>query len=387
MSTRPDGPAQPPGYYYFLSYAHAAPLELAEESETERVEPIDSDADPVVEAFYRDLVQAVSARVAPGRTNIGFLDQDLPPGADLKAGLAVALGSAQVFVPLYSPGYFTRSWPLREQAAFRHRLQLADVVPESRIVPVLWTPLLPSVQRPDVGRALDTAGASRVYRENGLRALFLLESHRRAYEAFRSWLANEIVAVAEDSPLEPSVALNLEEVEGSAVKEARFLVAMLGPGEVPARAQPWWHSYASPVAQHAASVADRLGLRSEVTDAAEAGQLFERAPGIVLVDPWPATGRADSIAARLGALPPWVLPVVLEEPLERLGEQAPAVQATISKLKDAVTGRLESASDMAQLERILPGLVARARRRYLKQVQIDGIAGSGRRPRLRDVTG
>lgn len=385
MRTRPDGPAQPPGYYFFLSYAHSAPLELAEGPETDSGDPVEIDADPVVEAFYTDLKQAVAARVPPGRTDIGFLDQDLPPGSDLKVELAVALGSAQVFVPLYSPGYFTRSWPLREQAAFRQRLLQADVNPESRIVPVLWTPMMPSEQRPDVGRALGVAGADPVYRENGLRALFLLKSHRPAYLAFRTWLADEIVAAAENSPLEASAALNLEEVEGSTVKEARFLVAMLEPGEIPARADPWWHGYAAPIVHHAATVAERLGLRSEVADIAEAEQLFDQTPGIVFVDPGPAGDTADSMA-RLHDLPPWVLSVVLEEPRERLGEHAAAVQTAITRLKDAVRGPVESASDMAQLERILPGMVARARRQYLSQVQIDGISGSGRRPRLRDVT-
>jgi hypothetical protein len=374
--------APPDGYYFFLSYAHSAPLETAKGLGTER----DGDAEPVVEAFYRDLHSEVGERV-PGRADIGFLDQDLPLRSDLKAELGIALGRTQVLVPLYSPAYFARSWPLREQEAFRMRLRKADVIPESRIVPVLWTPMSPTEQRPDIARALGAAGAVPVYRENGLRALFLLRSHRSAYEAFRSWLADEIVAVAERAPLAPSAPLNLEEVEGSAVKEARFLVAMLDPGEIPARSDLWWHDYAAPVAQHVASVADRLGLRSEVTSVTEAEQRFDRTPGIVLVDPWPAGDRAESVAARLRDLPSWVLPVVLEEPRERLGEHAAAVQAAISGVKDAVKDRLVSASDMAQLEGLLPALVARARGRYLRQVQIDGISGSGRRPRLRDVTG
>jgi TIR domain-containing protein len=385
MTARPDGSPQPPGYYFFLSYAHSAPLEVAEDADTPQSDSSGIDADPVVASFYTDLRQTVAALVRPGRADIGFLDQDLPPGSDLRVDLAAALGSAQVFVPLYSPGYFTRSWPLREQAAFRRRLLVADVNPESRIVPIVWTPVLPTDQQTDVRRALAAANAFPEYRENGLRALFLLESHRSAYEAFRAWLAAEIVAVAERSPLEPSAAVNLEEVEGSTVKEARFLVGMLDPGEIPARAHPWWRAYAAPITQHAATLADRLGLRSEVTDVAEAEQLFERTPGIVLVDPWPAGDRAESITARLRGLPPWVVPVVLEEPRERLGEQAAALAATISRVKNAVTGRVESVSDMSQLEQILPGLVARARRRYLRQVQIDGISGSGRRPRLRDL--
>ena len=385
MTARPDVFAKPSSYYFYLSYAHHVPLEQFEDSETADADPLQGDAEPVVAAFYGDLAQAVAARVRPGWSGIGFLDQDLLPGSDLEVGLAAALGAAQLFVPLYSPGYFLGSLPLREQATFRRRLLLADVDPDSRIVPVLWTPVPHTEQHPDVSRALDAAAASPVYRENGLRALFLLSAHRRDYEAFRSWLADEIVAVAERSPVKPTAGLNLEEVERSTVKEARFLVAMLGPGDVPARARPWWHGYALPVAQHAARVADRFGLLSEVavvTEVIEAEQLFVRTPGIVLVDPWPAGDRAESVAALLEGLPSWVLPVVLEEPFDRLGEEhAAAVRATISRLEIVAAGHVETISDMSQLERILPGLVARAGRRYLRQVQIDGMSGP-RRPRL-----
>jgi hypothetical protein len=263
----------------------------------------------------------------------------------------------------------------------------AAVNPDSRVVPVLWTPVSPTERNPDVERALHTAGAvaGSEYRENGLRALFLLSAHRSAYEAFRNWLAGEIVAVAERTPLAPSAAPALREVEAANVKEARFLVTMLGPTENPARSKPWWRAYAAPVAQHAANVADRLGLRGEVTDAADAAPLFERTPGIVLVDPWPTDGSPDSVAEQVASLPAWVLPVVLEEPQERAGEHAAAIQAGIAALRAAVAVRVESVSDMVSLDRLLPTLVTKARSRYLRQVRIAGVSGAPNRPRLRDA--
>lgn len=384
MNPLSDDPGVPPGYYYYLSYAHSAPP-----SPSPSDEQAAADTDPVIEAFVNDLDRTIRGKARPGKRNIGFLDHRLATGSDIRAGAVEALGSAQVFVPLYSPGYFARSWSLREQAAFRSRMVDAAVDPDSRIVPVLWTPVSHTESNPDVERALRTAGAvaGQEYRENGLRALFLLAAHHGAYEAFRNWLAGEIVAVAENSPLAPSAAPALREVEAANVKEARFLVTMLGPTETPARSKPWWRTYAAPVAQHAANVADRLGLRGEVvTDAADAGPLFERTPGIVLVDPWPADGSPpDSVAEQVAGLPAWVLPVVLEEPQEQAGDHAAAIQAGIAALRAAVQVQVESVSDMVSLDRLLPMLVTKARSRYLRQVRIAGVSGAPKRPRLGDA--
>jgi hypothetical protein len=107
------------GVYFFLSYAHSAPT-------SERVW---SDADPTVSVFFADLATAVTARARPAEgMEIGFFDQQIPPGADMKAQLCDALGRAEVFVPLYSPGYFAKSWPMREQEAFRGRLRAASAL-------------------------------------------------------------------------------------------------------------------------------------------------------------------------------------------------------------------------------------------------------------------
>src|SRR5690242_1120112 len=116
------------GVYFFLSYAHPPPTSGQRGPDT----------DPSVGVFYRDLVAEVDARARPtGPTSIGFYDQQIPSDLDLKALLSEALGSAEVFVPLYSPSYLAMSWPMREQEVFRRRLQVASAVtPDRHIVPV-----------------------------------------------------------------------------------------------------------------------------------------------------------------------------------------------------------------------------------------------------------
>lgn len=121
------------GSYFFLSYAHSAPLAGSPP------EPIDQ----WVSTFFHDLSRAVQ-RCAPrgSRLQPGFFDQEIPLGSDWKASLARALETAEVFVPLFSAGYFMRSWSGREWECFEQRVTTAQIGdPMQRFVPVLWTPL------------------------------------------------------------------------------------------------------------------------------------------------------------------------------------------------------------------------------------------------------
>ncbi len=233
------------GVYFFLSYAHSAPIS----------ERIRSDSDPSVGVFFKDLTEAVKDRARPVEgMEIGFFDQQIPSGVDLKTLLSEALGSAEVFVPLYSPGYFAKSWPIREQEVFRRRLRAASAVaPDEHIVPILWTPFPSWEQTPSVARALSIGANISEYGENGLRALCMLASYRRSYQLVLSRLADEIVTVAERSPLGPSAAPDLDDVPGTKPPaEAGFLVTMLAPRHGASRApqavkdrgNPWWLIYA-----------------------------------------------------------------------------------------------------------------------------------------------
>ena len=381
------------GVYFFLSYAHSAPT-------SERVR---SDSDPSVGVFFADLATAVADRARPAEgMEIGFFDQQIPPGTDMKAQLCDALGRAEVFVPLYSPGYFAKSWPMREQQAFRGRLRAASATtPDRHIVPVLWTPLLSWEQPPAMATALSIRADDSDYGENGLRALCMLTSYRQSYQLVLAMLADEIVKVAERSPLGPSTAPDLDDVLDPLPSNAGFVVAMLSPEDgvllgshaVGGRTNAWWCAYAGrripPVAEHAGNMAERLGLKTLVGDFAEFEGRFDQTPAIVFVDPWIVVSRGpDFLASTFAGLQDWVVPLVLDggsggpglDPASALAEKA------VAALESARSVPVNRVNGMDKLEEILPTMVAKARRRYLRRGPGLPPAGPARRPaRLRDA--
>lgn len=376
-----DEPPIRRGVYFFLSYAHSPPFAGG----------LRSDADPSVGIFFRDLTQAVGLRARPAtEMRIGFFDQLIPPGEDLKARLHEALSSAEVFVPLYSPGYFSKSWPLREQEVFRRRLSpFGPAATDQHIVPVLWTPL-PSWEQPQAMTGPRVQVGSE-YDDNGLRALCMLAPYREAYKQVLASLAHEIVQVVERSPLGPSPAPELDTIDLPAPPDARFLVAMLAAGtDQPALAERpdvWWRPVdgrrVPPVVQHAGNIAERLGLTTLIGDFDELQGSFERAPGIVLVDPWAVTSHGpEQLGSMIAGLPDWITLLVLDPCLKHAGstpiDQAVAVLASV---RPAPVNRVPS---MGALEGMLPDLMARARRTYLRAGRVFPPAETSRRPpRLR----
>src|SRR4051794_16905289 len=93
--------------HFFLSYAHSAPLSAD-------VRP-DTDTDTWVRRCFEDLSGEVGRLLSRDPRGVGFVDYLAEPGADWKAVQTEMLGRAEVFVPLYSPGYFNKSWPMRER--------------------------------------------------------------------------------------------------------------------------------------------------------------------------------------------------------------------------------------------------------------------------------
>ena len=372
-------PAQP-GYYFFLSYAHSAPTSTHP----------DADADPSVAAFFTELEAAVESLARPAADmRIGFYDQQIPSGTEIKAGLSLALGAAEVFVPLYSPGYFAKSWPQREQEVFRKRLQAAGAAePHRHIIPVLWTPLTSWEQNPDVLRVVDGEPDNADYRENGLRALRMLAPYRRSYESVLSWLAREVVTVAERFPLGPSPAPDLDDVPAPDAPEAGFLVTMLAPDRAAPEAEqagggarPWWKTYAGrripPVAERAGSVAERLGLRTRVAEFTEVEKHFDRTPAIVIVDPQTLADRgAEYLRSTFAGFPAWVVPVILDPGGPDPSRAAESVAALAGSPR---TGAAKVAS-MDELDGLLPTLVAKARRTYLRHGQVFPPADPSPRP-------
>jgi len=378
------------GVYFFLSYAHSAPTS----------EWVRSDSDPAVGVFFADLAAAVAARATPAAgMKIGFFDQQIPPGADMKALLSDVLGSAEVFVPLYSPGYLAKSWPMREQEVFRRRLLTASAAaPDQHIVPILWTPF-PSWEQPSiVARALSIGAGISDYGENGLRALCMLTSYQHSYQLVLSLLADEIVKVAERSPLGPSAAPDLDDVPGPVAAEANFLVAMLAPRHVVSRApqavrggkNPWWRMYAGQriptVIEHTGSVAERLGLKTRVADFVEVEEFFDRTPAIVIIDPWMVADRGpEFLTSTFADLPKWVVPLVLGEQRGSPGLGSAMAEKAVEALGSILQVTVNRVNSVDELEEILPTVVARARRTYLREGPVSPpVEPSPRPPRLKE---
>ncbi|SCE74542.1 FxsC C-terminal domain-containing protein [Micromonospora coriariae] len=380
-----------PGTYFFLSYAHSAPPQGAQ-----------ADTDVWVGKFFADLTDEVTRQAKPvAGMRIGFFDQHIPLGADWKAALAEALGAAEVFVPLYSPGYFSRPWALGEQESFRARLTAAAPARAAagHLTPVLWIPFPPWETHPELDGALDLGRDVPEYAENGLRALCMLASYRAQYELLLSRLAGRIVHTAERRPLGPSRAPGLDEVTRPAPADPDFVVAVLAPtrDHLPALRDPagyaasgrLWRPYGRrqelPAAEYAASTAERLGLSARTADFAQAAGLLERRPAVLLVDPWivAAPDALGAVADLLHGLREWVVPLVVTDDDDAQDAARWATEVT-ELLHDAGLPQVKQACTMREFVDLMPALVTEARRQFLKHAPVVAFPPPEPVPSLRD---
>jgi FxsC-like protein len=367
--------------YFYLSYAHSSPLAG------------DSHAGPdkSVRQFFDDLTKAVNDRAAPGSRPIhGFFDQKIPIASDWKESLSRALGKAEVFVPLYSPGYFIRSWPGREWACFRQRLVLAGLKdPERRFAPVLWTPLLDQDRLPGLRAALEVGASEAEYEKSGLRRLLQLETYHDSYNTVVDQLAERVVTLAEESQLVPSAVPDIDQVESAFQPEARlaeFAVAAAAPTQdtVPAGVNPGcygansieWRPFQDQelsLAQYVRRVAERLDFKVEFTSLDEACDQAAGRPGIILIDPWFIAGdQGRALRSAVRKLPPWVLPLlVLSSPDDAIaGRLAEQVWHMLGLAGAPPTESLRRTSryvsSLKGFVDVVPALVAEAERRFLR---------------------
>jgi FxsC-like protein len=372
--------------YFFLSYAHSPPLEGDGQT----------DPDEHVRRFFNDLTEAVRSHAAPDSELIpGLFDQDFPVGPDWKESFSRALGAAEVFVPLYSPGYFTRSWPGREWACFHQRLVLAGLKdPVRRFAPVLWTPLWDQHGLPGLRAAMEVGASESEYEKSGLRALLRITSYRDSYRIVVNKLAERVVALAEESPLVPSAVPDIDEMKSAFRPEANlavFAVAVAAParGTVPAGSDPDcygdssinWRPFSGqerPLAEYLQRVAERLDFEVELTSLEEACDPAADRPGIILIDPWfiaDDQGRS-ALWSALCELPPWVLPLLVHSspPDGGAGQLAEQVRDMLSAagVLPAESARRASRSirSLEAFVAIVPQLVAEAERRFFRYASV-----------------
>jgi len=376
--------------YFFLSQAHSPPPAGALHAEHDRWG----------QRFFSDLTAAVSRLGSPRQELApGVSDQEILLGSNWRTAFAHALGAAAVFVPLYSPGYFARSWPGREWACFAQRMIDAGVErPLGRFAPVLWIPLPPGQDRPGLDQALALGAAESAYAENGLRALLRLGPHNESYQRVVERLAGHIVELAEGSPLPPSAVPDVDSVRSpfSPPPSAPvFVVAVAqrpGPCAAGLAGPPYTEIQEPSLAEHAVMAAERSDFAVLVQDLDESGSQLGRHPGVILIDPWYAAAETGLRELRrvAGQLPPWILPVLLVNPDadRREAELARRVRLIFNRFRltrtDMAGQAMAGVTSLEQFNVLMPFLTAEAERQYLRYGPIiRAAARPGSRPRLR----
>ena len=385
--------------YFFLSYAHSAPLEISP----------GMDPDDWVRDFFRDLTSAVENHPArqPALAT-GFFDQDIPAGSNLKKSLTQALGIAEVFVPLYSPDYLSRSWPGRELACFQSRKKAAGVTdPQQRLIPVLWTPVPGTPEPPGFGEVLALGDAQPYYTKNGLQALLRFPPYRASYRAVVRHLADRIVTVAGESLLEPSPVPDIDMMQSEfpsqtplavftievAAPTAHTVAGDHNPGEYATSSTQWtpFPGQVFPLAEYAKQVAERLDFKVAVSGLKETGGQEIRGPGIILIDPRFVAGSSGRrlLESEVGRLPRWVLPMLvtaarMDEPTkERARDVRAILEAAASLPTESSRQAVQGVSSLQQFGSVVPRLVAEAERQFLRHGGSAASLGEpGRRPRL-----
>lgn len=385
---RDDGSGARPGAYFFLSYASTPPSRWDSHA----------DADVIVDEFFRDLSDAVEQRRGLPELDIGFCDRTLAPGVDRQARILNALGRAEVFVPLYSPRYFTSFSAGREWTVFFRRLLAQGVVePGQRVVPVCWTPLPPGY-RPPTGVDVPTDHlAIGDYGDDGLQAMYRLTRHRADYQRVVVEVARAIVRIAEHRRVGPGTAVAVDDSELTFPQDTDgpvFAIVVAAPdsvsvgagrhaayGRVAAEWRPFGVREEVPLAQDAAAIAARFGFLPRVFSLGDKGDHFAESPGVLLIDPWMTTTRdgRERLRRVVEQLPRWALPVFVtdeqEQVSQRLARPFAEVAAELTEPGGAALGEpaRRAAVTVTSLESFgatLPVLVTDAARRYLRHGRV-----------------
>ncbi|MEU8299045.1 TIR-like protein FxsC [Micromonospora sp. NPDC048909] len=333
--------------YFFLSYAHSVPLSAAARPDT----------DYWVTRFFHDLNAAVQRGARRSSDlDIGFFDGLVAPGADLRQALTDALSLAHVFVPLYSPNYFSNAWAVGERASFRSRLdRLRPAETDGHVLPVLWIPFPPWDDRPEMAEALELVGGPAEYAENGLRALCKLSAYRRQYDEVLDTLAERIIAVTETAPLRRSRAAPLTSAPTEEPGEAALVVAALA-GEDGRQWRPFGAQHALAIADYVAATAQRLGLPTRVVEFGAARERAPDSPTVLLID---AGLGLSAVRAAVAGLPRWVVPLVVAGPSD-------AAEEIVAALRVARFPEARPVHGVDEFEHSAPLLVIEARKQFLR---------------------
>jgi FxsC-like protein len=306
-----DDDSEQGGPYFFLSYAHHP-----------RIDPDDpGDPNMWVLKLFRDLSQEIMELTdLPAGRQPGFIDRDLRPGYEWSRRITQALATCRVFIPLYSPRYFSSENCGKEWFAF-HKRQVEHEANGGRhpeaIVPVLWVPVAEK-SLPEVARSLqfDHHRLGEVYVRGGFSQLIKINRYSDDYNEALRTLADHIVRVADHQSPDPAPDKlvdysNVECAFGSAERKAasnrRLTVTIVAddfyhlPQAPVARAKEYysagaptrWNPYQPEskvsLADYISNIARGMGLVPDVVwfDEASSGAMMDTDdPGLIIIDPW-----------------------------------------------------------------------------------------------------
>jgi FxsC-like protein len=170
-----------PAYWFFLSYARR-------------------DLERSLKKLFKELGQSVGVLVGEPAEQVAFLDtSDIKEGEEWPHQLVEGLQGCRVFVPLYSPSYFTSDYCGKEWAAFRARQDAATAGPGAvrppLIMPLLWVApdQLPASLPEEITDLQQLHGEPGVYRQLGLRQLLRLGKHADTWRELIDGFAQRLV--------------------------------------------------------------------------------------------------------------------------------------------------------------------------------------------------
>jgi FxsC-like protein len=298
--------------YFFLSYARTPKRDQADRD----------DPDRWVYKLYRDLCEAILQMTDARPDEAGFMDRENKIGTGWSAEYRTALETCRVFVPLYSRRYFDSDVCGREWFAFARR----EVDRSARgqqalnsVVPALWTRLelnrLPRIARQPLD-GFPSLGER--YSSGGFYGLMKLQNYRADYQRAVYQLAEQIVAVADETPylaedgIEPGVRVDIESLPSAfgptsltRITDSPMQIVVLAPdisalppgrddsyyGSSPHVWSPYWPDYPGPIADYIGNLARKCldarlvaGTMENFEESLAGGRLIP--PTLVVVDPF-----------------------------------------------------------------------------------------------------
>ncbi|MGW2396422.1 TIR-like protein FxsC [Kitasatospora sp. NPDC001664] len=291
--------------YFFLSYAHVP------RARTHGA----GDPNHWVSQLYEDLCEAVLALTSyRSGLPVGFMDQSMHQGELWAGRISQELATCRVFVPLYSPRYFSSLACGQEWHSFTQRPVFPARQTSERtsgIVPVLWVPMSDR-QLPEVARQLQFNHRvfGREYEDEGLYALMKLGYFRKAYELAVFRLARRIVEVAENTVIPTAQPVDFT-AQPSAFTTPRARAVRISVIARDHHGAPFPSTSDRTLAEHAARVARQLGFEPTVHEFEEelvaTASGPPEAPTVVLVDRRTAQDgdRSEQVARLDRSRPPW----------------------------------------------------------------------------------